>query len=214
MPQGVQVQSREYVYQNKPYYLLNAIGSKTVPDGKYLYSPETRQIEIQWIQGIGSEQAAAPQARLMATVINGILNQQLPWGLVLLGVFLVITVELLGIRSLAFAVGSYLSIGTTLTIFCGGLIRWLVERGRKEKSEESEVSPGSLYSSGLIAGAAIFGLAAIGIRLLEESGAIPRDFFRRGPQLLGELAQSNGLAVLMFFLLTVSLYIFARKKLE
>ena len=56
---------------------------------------------------------AAPQARLMSVVINGILTRKLPWGLVLLGVFLVVAVELLGIRSLSFAVGSYLSIGTT-----------------------------------------------------------------------------------------------------
>jgi len=212
LPEGVRIEDQNYAHEGRTYYLLNSIGSRTVPDGKYLYSPESGQIEIQWVQGIGSEQAAAPQARLMATVINGILNQRLPWGLVLLGVFLVVAVELLGIRSLAFAVGSYLSIGTTLTIFCGGVIRWLVERGKKQ--EESEVSPGSLYSSGLIAGAAIFGLAAIGIRLLEETGGLPRDFFRRGPQLLGELASSNLLAVVMFVLLTASLFHFARKKLE
>ena len=84
---------------------------------------------MQWIQGIGSAQAAAPQARLMATVISGILNQRLPWRLVLLGVFLVLAVELLGIRSLAFAVGSYLSIATTMAIFAGGMIRWLAEQG-------------------------------------------------------------------------------------
>ena len=82
------------------------------------------------MQGIGSDKAAAPQARLMATVINGILNRQLPWRLVLLGVFLVVTVELLGIRSLPFAVGSYLSIATTMAIFAGGVVRWLVERSR------------------------------------------------------------------------------------
>jgi putative OPT family oligopeptide transporter len=213
LPQGVQVESRDFEHEGQTYFLLNSIGSPTVPDGKYLYSPQTRQIEIQWIQGIGSERAAAPQARLMATVINGILNQQLPWGLVLLGVFLVITVELLGIRSLAFAVGSYLSIGTTLAIFCGGVVRWLAERGQ-EKKEESEVSPGSLYSSGLIAGGAIFGLAAVAIALLEDRGVIPTGFFERGPQLLGSMATSDWLAVVMFALLCFSLYRFARKKLD
>ncbi|MFQ5777432.1 MAG: OPT family oligopeptide transporter [Terriglobia bacterium] len=225
LPQGVRIESQDFDYQGQSYYLLNSIGSPTVPDGKYLYSPATGQIEIQWIQGIGSEQAAAPQARLMATVINGILNQQLPWGLVLLGVFLVITIELLGIRSLAFAVGSYLSIGTTLAIFCGGLVRWVAERGSQK--EESEVSPGSLYSSGLIAGGAIFGLAAILIKVLEDpiiAGRvtdwipflplpIPKDFFARGPQWLGGLATSDFFAVVMFALLAGSLYHFARKKL-
>lgn len=212
LPAGVQLESREYVYHGKAYYLLNAIGSRSVDDGKYLFNPASGQAEIQWIQGIGSEQAAAPQARLMATVINGILNQQLPWGLVLLGVFLVITVELLGIRSLAFAVGSYLSIGTTLTIFCGGVVRWLAERGSKHA--EDEVSPGSLYASGLIAGGAIFGLAAIAIRLLEETGTLERNFFRLGPRVLGELAQANWFAVVMFLLLAASLFFFARKKLD
>ena len=76
--------------------------------------------------------AAAPQARLMATVINGILSRKLPWGLVLLGVFLVIAVELLGIRSLSFAVGAYLPIGTTLAIFCGGMVRWFVDQAAKK----------------------------------------------------------------------------------
>ena len=59
-----------------------------VPDGNYLYNPQTGKIEIQWVHGIGSDKAAAPQARLMATVINGILTRKLPWGLILLGVFL------------------------------------------------------------------------------------------------------------------------------
>ncbi len=64
----------------------------------------------------------------MATVINGILTRKLPWGLVLLGVALVLAVELLGVRSLTFAVGAYLSIATTLAIFVGGVVRWMVDR--------------------------------------------------------------------------------------
>jgi uncharacterized oligopeptide transporter (OPT) family protein len=114
------------------YLVLNALGSSELADGKYLYSPASHKIEVQWIQGIGSENAAAPQARLMATVINGILSQKLPWGLVLMGVFVVIAVELLGIRSLSFAVGSYLSIGTTLAIFVGGMVRFMVDSALKK----------------------------------------------------------------------------------
>ena len=119
------------VYRDKKYILVNALGSRELPDGKYLYDPDTKQIEVQWITGIGSDKAAAPQGRLMATVITGILNQRLPWRLVAMGVFLVIAVELLGIRSLSFAVGSYLGLHTTLAIFCGGVVRWAAERGRK-----------------------------------------------------------------------------------
>ena len=141
--------------------LYTSINSPDRSQRLLLLNPQTGKFEIQWIQGIGSESAAAPQAQLMATVINGILQRRLPWGLILLGVFLVIAVELLGIRSLSFAVGFYLSIATTLAIFCGGVVRWLVERRARKAGgavEESEVSPGSLYSSGLIAAGGIVGL--------------------------------------------------------
>ena len=79
MPTGVKVERASYTYQGKNYELINALGSRVIPDGEYLYDPATKQIEIQWVQGIGSDKAPAPQARLMATVINGILNQRLPW---------------------------------------------------------------------------------------------------------------------------------------
>src|SRR4029434_2519476 len=91
--------------------------------------------------GIGSANLAAPQATLMSTIIRGLLNQNLPWGLVLVGVFVAIVLELCGIRSLPFAVGSYLPIATTAPIFCGGLVRWWVER-KSGQSQESDVSSG------------------------------------------------------------------------
>jgi len=212
LPEGVQLESRDYQHEGTTYYLVNAIGSRSVPDGKYLYNPATEQIEIQWIQGIGSERAAAPQARLMATVINGILNQQLPWGLVLLGVFLVVAIELLGVRSLAFAVGSYLSIATTLAIFCGGIVRWMAEGGRQ--GEEGEVSSGSLYASGLIAGGGIFGLLAIGIALMEQADIVPQGLFEIGPAIFGFLSDEPMFGVFMFAALCASLYMIARKPIQ
>jgi uncharacterized oligopeptide transporter (OPT) family protein len=135
LPDGVQVETQNYEHAGKTYVLVNALGSQEVPDGKYLYDPGTNQIEIQWVQGIGSDAAPAPQARLMATVINGILTQRLPWRLVMLGVFLVIAIELLGVRSLSFAVGSYLSIATTAAIFAGGAVRWLVELNKPKTAK-------------------------------------------------------------------------------
>jgi putative OPT family oligopeptide transporter len=132
--------SQSELTNTRRYILLNAIGSSTLADGKYLYNPATNQIEVQWVQGIGSEKAAAPQGRLMATVINGILSRKLPWSLVLLGVALVIMVELLGIRSLTLAVGAYLSIATTLAIFVGGFMRWIVDRAiAKQAEREAEL---------------------------------------------------------------------------
>jgi putative OPT family oligopeptide transporter len=207
-------------YRDKRYILVNALGSRELPDGKYLYDPETRQIEVQWITGIGSDKAAAPQGRLMATVITGILNQRLPWRLVAMGVFLVIAVELLGIRSLSFAVGSYLGLHTTLAIFCGGLVRWAAERGRAAAGghAESEVSPGSLYASGLIAAGGVLGLIAIIINVLgdPELGIqlIPPGVLAFGPRIAPGLAVSNIFAIVMFALLAYSLYHFARKKLD
>jgi putative OPT family oligopeptide transporter len=107
--------------------------------------------------GIGSQNLAAPQATLMATIIRGLLNQNLPWGLVLVGVFVALALELCGIRSLSFAVGSYLPIATTAPIFAGGLVRFWVER-KTGQAQESDVSAGTLFSSGLIAGGSIAGI--------------------------------------------------------
>jgi uncharacterized oligopeptide transporter (OPT) family protein len=225
------------------YMLLNAIGSNMLQDGKYLYNPATGQIEVQWIQGIGSERAAAPQGRLMATVINGILSRKLPWTLVLLGVALVIVVELLGIRSLTFAVGAYLSIATTLAIFVGGVMRWMVDRAMIQHAErtrmaanpdiidpgtglpiptsvtpaldtESEISSGSLYASGLIAAGGIVGLLGVCARLAEGLSES-----RGGHWQLFRFSNQNPMyhdwvAVVMFALLAFSLYYFARKPLS
>jgi putative OPT family oligopeptide transporter len=222
--------------------LLNAIGSTTLEDGKYLYNPDTKQIEIQWIQGIGSEKAAAPQGRLMATVINGILTQKLPWALVLLGVALVIVVELLGIRSLTFAVGAYLSIATTLAIFVGGVMRWMVDRAMLQHAArlaatnpdvtdpdtglpvptsvtpaldtESEISPGSLYASGLIAAGGIVGLLGVAIRAgegISEQRGGNWQFWRFSSH---NPIYHDWVSVIMFALLAFSLYYFARKPLD
>jgi putative OPT family oligopeptide transporter len=228
LPSGVKIERDSFPYQNKSYVLINSLGSHEIPDGEYLYDASTRQIEFQWAQGIGGDKAPAPQARLMATVINGILNQRLPWRLVLMGVALVIAVEILGVRSLAFATGSYLSIATTGAMFAGGLVRWLVEVTTKKK-DESEASPGALYSSGLIAAGGVFGLLGIIIALLQDpeiSNRVPRwltsvlglpwraDLFSFGPKLMGPLATSNLFGVFMFTLLAATLFYFARKKLN
>jgi putative OPT family oligopeptide transporter len=234
--------TKEQLTGTKQYILLNAIGSTTLDDGKYLYNPATGQIEVQWIQGIGSEKAAAPQGRLMATVINGILSRKLPWTLVLLGVALVIVVELLGVRSLTFAVGAYLSIATTLAIFVGGVIRWMVDRAMLQHAakqaaanpdvidpdnglpvptsvtpaldSESEISPGSLYASGLIAAGGIVGLLGVCARLVEgvsEQHGGHWQLFRFSPD---NPLHHDWISVVMFALLAFSLYYFARKPLD
>jgi len=217
-------QQNEETRSGENYVLLNALSSSVLPDGKYLYNPASKAIDVQWIQGIGSEKAPAPQAKLMSTVIHGILTQKLPWGLILLGVFLVIVVELLGIRSLSFAVGAYLSIGTTLAIFCGGAVRWLAERGRKTVEGESEVSPGSLYASGLIAAGGIVGLLGVALKGLENwpwftekmkgAGMRTQDFVKFPDLFHDHAGLASWIAVAAFTLLGFSLWHFARKPLE
>ena len=202
--------AKETVNGARQFVLLNAIGSSTLEDGKYLYNPATGKIEIQWVQGIGSESAAAPQGRLMATVINGILSRKLPWSLVLLGVALVIGIELLGIRSLTFAVGAYLSIGTTLAIFCGGVVRWMVDRAALRAGMAAamgeEISSGSLYASGLIAAGGIMGLVGVCVKIYQDvSHTTVPQFAPTNP------LYKDWVSVVMFGLLAFSLYYFARK---
>ena len=121
------------------------------------------------VMTIGSDALPAPQATLMATIIKGLLSRNLPWGLVLVGVFISVTLELCGIHSLSFAVGSYLPIATTAPIFAGGLVRAWVEK-KTGVVEESEVGSGTLFSSGLIAGGS---LAGILYAILFGRGIIP-----------------------------------------
>ncbi|HRK54455.1 MAG TPA: oligopeptide transporter, OPT family [Cyclobacteriaceae bacterium] len=100
----------------------------------------------------------APQATLMATVIKGLLSQNLPWGLVIAGMGLSAVVELCGVSSLAFAVGAYLPLSTTSPIFVGGMIKQIADKVTKRKENESEVGSGALFSSGLIAGGSLTGI--------------------------------------------------------
>jgi len=164
------------------------------------------------VMGIGSQSLPAPQATLMSTIIKGLLSQNLPWGLVLCGVSISIVLELCGIHSLSFAVGSYLPIATTAPIFAGGLVRWYVETKTGVK-EESEISAGTLFSSGLIAGGSLAGIVyaiLYGRSIVNAAddaattGLIP--FLHEGTS--GEIA---GIAI--FFALAVVLFRAGQRKL-
>ena len=169
-------------------------------------------IYLHRVFGIGSEAIAAPQATLMATIIKGLLSQNLPWGLVLVGVFISVTLELCGIHSLSFAVGSYLPIATTAPIFAGGLVRYWVER-KTGVAQESEVSAGTLFSSGLIAGGSICGIlyaVLVGterIQMFESVGNIVPAFHEEGT--VGLVASG-----LLFFALAVIVARAGMRKVE
>jgi uncharacterized oligopeptide transporter (OPT) family protein len=126
----------------------------------------------------------------------------------------VVAVELLGIRSLSFAVGAYLSIGTTLAIFVGGVVRWMVDSAVKKAGGDtlesgSEISPGSLYASGLIAAGGIVGLMGVALKLYETT--VGSDDLIRIPH---TFLDHSGVSVAAFAALAFSLYYFARKPLK
>jgi len=130
---------------------------------KFLDKPSAEMLSQGIHHAIGTEKYPAPQATLMATLIKGILSQNLDWQYVFAGVFLAITMELCGIKSLSFAVGAYLPLATTLPIFIGGAIRGIVEmkqnkEGKIIAADEDELGKGNLFATGLVAGGAVAGV--------------------------------------------------------
>ena len=183
--------------------MIGAMTSSLVIGLTTLYLHQTMQI--------GSQALPAPQATLMATLIKGLLAQDLPWGLVLAGVFITVTLELCGIHSLSFAVGSYLPISTTAPIFAGGVVRALVERSTG-KAAESEISSGTLFSSGLIAGGS---LAGILYAILYGRGLIHDAEESLGlSAFLHEGTSGQIVGVVVFLLLGVVLWRVGRRKID
>lgn len=110
--------------------------------------------------GYGSTELPAPQATLMKMVVEGVMNGNLPWGLVIVGICIAVVVEILGIPVLPFAIGLYLPIYLTVPIMIGGLIRLFIEKRRfaNEVSRETVRNNGILFSSGMIAGEGLVGI--------------------------------------------------------
>jgi hypothetical protein len=206
------------------------------PPGRYLVNDQGTPVYLAdpGINGIhrvrpdGSEVTKydAPKATLMSYIIKGILNRQLPWGLVLLGVMIAIVLEMSGIPSLAFAVGVYLPLSSSSPIFLGGMIRWLVDRYLRNKLKdkkltedqlvaETDKSPGVLMASGYIAGGA---LAAIVIAILQgvDNASLARfnksvgDWATTRNPLFGG-ANADLLSMIPFLVLMLLLYLVGRE---
>jgi putative OPT family oligopeptide transporter len=149
-----------------PELILLRLGLADLPEGmqlapgNYLVDPASNQVVYRRKDGIGGERLSAPQASLMATMIDGILDQKLPWDLILIGAAIAIFMEMLGIGSLIFAVGLYLKVQYTMPVFLGGLVRKIADSRYKRVPDAEEEPEGTLFSSGLIAGAAILGVLA------------------------------------------------------
>jgi putative OPT family oligopeptide transporter len=160
------------------YRVWHVTGNKDVPDGKYLVDDQG-QARFLVDPGIGGRMTTTAsglpikkfdpaQPRLFAFIIDGIMKRELPWGLVLLGVALTLVLQLVGVPALAFAVGVYLPLSTTLPIFIGGILRWLVDRARRFSEEEGDTSPGVMMSTGLIAGGSLAGISLVALVAMED----------------------------------------------
>jgi putative OPT family oligopeptide transporter len=142
-------------------YLVDGAGTI-----KYLVDPGINGKLHERDNGDQVQKFEAPKAVLMAEIVDGILNPkvQMPWVLVLLGVFIAIVLEMCGVSSLPFAVGVYLPLSTSTPILAGGLLRWIVDRrnravaGPQASDTDTEMSPGVLMSTGFIAGGTIAGV--------------------------------------------------------
>ncbi len=189
-----------------------------VPPGKYLVDPTSRQIRYVLDPGIGGRirefagrqlpRLDSPKATLMALIADGILTQRLQWALVLIGVFMSVAIELVGVQSLPVAVGVYLPMSTSAGIFAGGIVRWLVGRrvtAERRSLAEIESGPGVLFSSGLIAGGAIAGILVAAIAGAKGSADWLSEtvgLYRR----LGAVATSGLVSLVLFGVLGTLLY--------
>jgi putative OPT family oligopeptide transporter len=179
----------------RSYDVVEVAGGAAVPAGRYLAEEGKIAYHLKEVKKLD-----APKASLFALIIDGILTRKLPWSLVLIGVMLALMMELCGVASLPFAVGVYLPLSTSVPIFVGGLVRWLVDKKRGGAGGDEEFSPGTLLSSGYIAGGAIAGLVAA---LVAGLGAEARfDFGAK----IGPIAASNLSGIVMFGVIVGVLY--------
>jgi len=208
---------------NNSYQVIRVyVETQGVPPGKYLIDPASREIRYVVDPGIGGrfheyrghelKRLDSPKATLMALITDGILTHKLPWALVLIGVFLTIAIELMGVQSLPVAVGVYLPITTSAGMFAGGVVRWLVERKVRSDNRslaEIESGPGVLFASGLIAGGAICGIAVAAIAGWGSARGMSAEWLAEKLGLyhtLGGFATSAVVGLVMFAILGALLY--------
>lgn len=217
------------------YRVWHKTDSTGAPAGKYLVNEKGDAVWLvdPGINGTYTERPdgskvrnkfAAPQAMLMSYIIKGILDQKLPWALVVLGFMIAITMQMSFVPALAFAVGVYLPLSSSAPIFVGGMIRWMVDRKLRHRpshanltpeqfAEESDKSPGVLLASGFIAGGAIAGIiiAFLAGVLDRVDRALTAWATAHNP--LYEGAYSDLLSLIPFAILCWFLYLVGREKL-
>lgn len=161
--------------------------------------------------GFGTKDLPAPQAMLMKMIVEGVMNNDLPWNLVFVGSFIAIMVELLGVTVLPFAIGLYLPINTSLGIMFGGLVRVAVDKIKASKEEKQDAETrGTLYSAGLIAGEGIMGIILAVFALIPVKGKTLADLIN----ISDKFALSQEASVVIFVLLGILIFTKARGALK
>ena len=222
-PQAVK-DTGEYLVWNNQDEAAGPVGKYFVDEGgtpKYLVDPGINGTHATRPDGTKVTKFDAPKATLMSYIINGILNQKLPWGLVLLGVMISVVLEMSGIPSLAFAVGVYLPLSSSSPILVGGAVRWLVDRYTRQKlpktateeevTAEGDKSPGVLMASGYIAGGAIAGIVIAFFAGVLSDFQTKVDAWATDHNPLFGGAHADVLSLLPFALLTVLLWATGRE---
>lgn len=231
MKQGlVGPQSRDDAGQYHVWHKTDTLGG---PAGKYLMNERGEAV---WLVDPGINGAYtvrpdgstvrkfdAPKATLMSYIIKGILDQKLPWALVLFGAMITVALQMSFVPALAFAVGVYLPISSSLPIWIGGMIRWAVDRWMKQKpvyakmdgttfNAECDKSPGVLLASGYIAGGAIAGIVIAFLAGVTDQfdAAVARWAASNNPFFAGPYA--NQLSLIPYALLCGFLYFVAKEK--
>lgn len=149
-------------YQQMALFIGVIVSSLVVGATVKILDTPTPDLVAQGItHAIGSDKFPAPQGTLMATLIKGLLSFNLDWQFVLAGAFIAFVFELVGVSALAFAVGLYLPLSTTLPIFAGGLVKAIVDWNARRKGvveEDADLGKGNLFATGLVAGGALAGV--------------------------------------------------------
>jgi OPT family oligopeptide transporter len=204
-------------YQQLALFIGAIVSSVAIGIVVQVLDTPTEAMKAQGIMhAIGTEKFPAPQATLMATLAKGILSFNLDWQFVMVGVFIAITMELCGIKALAFAIGLYLPLSTTLPIFAGGAVKgyvdWRAEK-RRERKEDEDLGHGSLFATGLIAGGAITGVIVTILGVFYADAMSTVNFEENVAHVFG----AGGYQVMgtLFFLgMMIMLYRLATKKTE
>lgn len=156
--------------------------------------------------GFGSAEIAAPQATLMKMIVEGVTQGNLPWGLVFIGVFIAVVVELLGIPVLPFAIGVYLPVHLNACIMVGGLIRLFVDKIKNEEKREKVANRGVLFCSGMIAGEGLVGILLALLAVLGIDKVIDISAYVALPTWLGNIASIVVFGLIILCLLKFSLW--------